>query len=837
MTPTERERAEAEQAALDGCDDEPIAFIGGIQPHGWLLALDLDDRLAVVYASANLDSCIGQRADDVLGRPVDEVLPGDVVHDIRNAAGHSTIEVAAEAVGRFVPERGVEQLVTAHVAGRRVLVEGIPALDDTSMATLFTDAQRSFARLTATPDLDRLLAVGVQEIRRLIGFARVKAYRFAPDGCGEVVAEDRDDHMASYLGLRFPAEDIPPAARALYTTTPIRVIGDVTAAPVPLVGADPADVDLSLSLLRASADVHLQYLRNMGVRSTMTLPIVVDGAMWGLFSCHHDELRVLDPGRAVLAQTLGWTLSTMVEAAVQRQVASNDAAIEAAVDRLISVEERPARFSLDFYSAADHLCTLVTGDGVAIATGDTITRHGSCPSEAAVRATIDAVRADPASGTAPARSTGHLAGLIDDVDVTPSCGALVLDSPLRDLDALVFFRNEAAEGVRWAGAPTKTIVDGDQGPRLEPRRSFGVYQEHMAGRSVPWSDEQVRIGRALVEALARVTDRVDRTERDWLNLLVRELNHRVRNILALVGSIAHHAGSATDDVREFIDLLEGRLGALSQAHGMLTEVGWQGTPLPDLLQRLAAPHTTDDRVRLSGPDVVVDGDSTSTLTLVFHELLTNASKYGALSNDGGWVDITWSVAEAGVEIRWRERGGPPVVVPQHSGFGTMVIRDGAAVQLAEAELAFDPEGVTARFVLAEANTSTADAAPTSLRPPHGNDGLSVLVVEDDFLIAMRTRQHLETLGVEHVETCGSVAAALDAIAARRFDHAVLDVALREETSMPISTELSRSGIPFVFVTGYSADDDALVSAGATAILTKPVSLADLATALDLELHP
>jgi PAS domain S-box-containing protein len=183
-------------------------------------------------------------------------------------------------------------------------------------------------------------------------------------------------------------------------------------------------------------------------------------------------------------------------------------------------------------------------------------------------------------------------------------------------------------------------------------------------------------------------------------LLLDELNHRVKNTLATVQSIAIQTGR-TADAASFERAFLARIAALAQAHDLLTEVAWDGASLRDVIARTLAPYMvegTTGRVRLSGPSVRLSPNAAVSLTMAFHELATNAGKYGSLSVVSGQVDVEWTVDSAinpeVVEIDWRETGGPPVSPPSRRGFGSRLVEHGLAREFdGRIELAFIPGGL------------------------------------------------------------------------------------------------------------------------------------------------
>jgi len=195
-----------------------------------------------------------------------------------------------------------------------------------------------------------------------------------------------------------------------------------------------------------------------------------------------------------------------------------------------------------------------------------------------------------------------------------------------------------------------------------------------------------------------ITDRKRADERQ--RLLLDELNHRVKNTLATVQSIALQT-RRTSEPAAFEEAFLSRIAALSQAHDLLTEVAWEGASLKDVVARSVAPYATGghaDRVRLAGPNVLLNPNAAVSLTMGFHELATNAGKYGALSVVGGRVEVEWGVDSVThptlVEIEWREIGGPPVDPPARRGFGSRLLETGLTREFdGKVKLSFAPEGV------------------------------------------------------------------------------------------------------------------------------------------------
>jgi two-component sensor histidine kinase/two-component SAPR family response regulator len=308
----------------------------------------------------------------------------------------------------------------------------------------------------------------------------------------------------------------------------------------------------------------------------------------------------------------------------------------------------------------------------------------------------------------------------------------------------------------------------------------------------------------------RVTERTQelKTLNERQSVLAREVDHRAKNALAIVQSIVRltKAGS----VATYIEILEGRIAALSRAHALLSNSRWEGAKLRQLIEDELAPYRTDrpTRIVIDGPDILLEPVAAQSLALAVHELATNAAKYGSLSTAAGDVQVSLELIGDGLSINWVERGGPSVSMPSGEGFGVKLIEASIGGQLdGRAEFAWQPEGLvfSLQIPLSDGFRPANRERPEGLDVAEAAPGNRVLLVEDEALIGMMMADILADLGFEVV---GPVTRVSDAVSTARqgtFDSAVLDVNLRGELVYPVAEVLRKGGVPFIFITGYSAD--------------------------------
>ena len=257
-------------------------------------------------------------------------------------------------------------------------------------------------------------------------------------------------------------------------------------------------------------------------------------------------------------------------------------------------------------------------------------------------------------------------------------------------DFLFLFRREVLQTVTWGGDPRKAL-NADASGRIGPRASFAAWKQTVSGQAIPWLRGEIEIAETLRVSLldiilrrANLVDRERRVAQESQLLLVAELNHRVKNILAVIRSLVGQSRHGAASLESFASDLQSRLHALSVAHDQLTQSHWKAAPLAALIEAEAQAWTAagDTRLLLDGPPVMIEARAYQTLALVLHEMMTNAAKYGALSVETGRLTIAWTVEPEGeLVLRWSEADGPEVAPPSRRGFGTVVVEQSIPFEL------------------------------------------------------------------------------------------------------------------------------------------------------------
>ena len=677
------------QIVLTDCDREPIHIPGAVQPHGFLLVVN-DDGM-VVQGAGDIEDLTGQAG--WLNQPLSSLIgpvPAERALAVRDES--------PAYVSRWRREGGLAHDVAAFRAGDHTVVEIEQASDHDVLAVerlaQLDEAGSAFERARTVSDLAAEAAI---VFRRLTGFDRVMIYRFLEDDSGCVIAEDREAGMPSFLNHHFPEGDIPKQARALYARSPVRVIPDVGYTPRPLRPALDVPLDMSEAALRSVSPIHLKYLRNMGVRASASISIVMDGRLWGLIACHNRTPLLMGretrSAAAVLARGLARQLRARVEAEAFRSRA----------EQRVLEEQIVGRLPLDQGLAAglgDHLPALMAlakSTGVAIVSGEDVQTHGVVPSGVAITAIADWLNSRPTSRLLVTRA---LKTLLPSAEAWAREASGLIGAATRGDEpvTLLWFRAEKIETIRWAGDPHEGVRDGPL-TDLTPRASFDAWAETVHGQSEPWApaaiESATRFRDALndfseVRALRRrnlslTADLADRDSRiNRQDLLMREVNHRVQNSLQLISSFlalqAREHGQGTG--ASVLEDARRRVKAVSLVHSRLYRA--ETVEAVDLSRYLS--ELVTDLGAATGPDwasqltvdlapLEVEPERAVTVGLIFTELMINAQKY-AYAGEPGPIAVSLEPLGDRFRLQVADKGAAAVGAAQ--GFGSRMVESMAA---------------------------------------------------------------------------------------------------------------------------------------------------------------
>lgn len=559
----------ARNVDLSSCDRELVQFPEAIQPHGVMLTVDEHSNL-VLHASANCGRLLGRGPETVIGSNIVAVL-GPAWRDLIATLHRMPLDAGPVNVAResfMGSERGFN--LFAHRSGGLIILE-MEAASPTAVAAapnLYAKLRADTTRLQETNSLQDFLDLAVERIRAFTGYDRVMAYRFDEDGSGHVVAEAKRDDLEAYLGLHYPASDIPAPARRLFSLSWVRHLPDVDYAPVPLMAAKSplvtGPVDMSFASLRSVSVMYTGYLRNMGVKSTMVMPLMKEGKLWGLVSAmHHAAPRHVPHEVRMAAEFLAHTLSLLMSAKEDAEAYGRVTAMQATTDLLVQNLAREADFRTALASpyVVSLLQAQVEAEGAAVVSQAGISRVGETPSESQLRDLVQWL----AAANAPLFATDRLPSLYEPAHAYAglASGVLAIRLPAKTPDYLLWFRPEKIAVFDWAGDPRKPVdvSEADGMLRLRPRHSFAQWKESVRNRATPWREDEKdavqKLGRAIGELIVERAGKIERLSRQldasraelggYAHAASHELKEHLRGIHHLTAALRRRHDDVLDD--------------------------------------------------------------------------------------------------------------------------------------------------------------------------------------------------------------------------------------------------------------------------------------------------
>ncbi|MEP1611310.1 MAG: HWE histidine kinase domain-containing protein [Roseobacter sp.] len=833
------------QKAMDACASEPVHIPGIVQPFGCLIGVDRTKQ-RVLYASENCFEILGLTASALLETSIVQTLGHEIAHALNNAAARADFDQKLTPVGLFTLNGNDIEISAFDSDGICVLQferEKDPELDG-------GDALRTLAFLMkevqACRDHQSLFEMTANLLRYFTGYDRVTVNKFDPQYNGEVVAEAKQHSLETFAGLRFPQWDIPVQAREIMAKLPLRFIEDVQQVPISIRAASPTlrPLDITLASCRGVSSVHMEYLKNMGVKATMTLSVVIEGMLWGFISFHHRQTRVLAPKKREILIAFVGLFSTKLQALNKQSQYDLVRKIDKIKDDILKEIDSDEIMEEAMPRIGPVLKEVLQADGVALLAGSQATNHGRVPEQEVLTQLFKETQAQVGTSIISNSLAAKYPQFLDSLN---GCAG-VFASAITPQRALCIFRSEETQSVSWAGNPQKTIEHVSGAARLAPRASFSSYLQDIEGCSAVWSDEDIYFAER-IWVLVNSAER--RALKNTLNrqqaLMIKELNHRVRNILALVKSVSRQTRQRYDSVRDYSISLENRIQALAAAHDIASESALFSIDIRHIIEISLAPYHEHNMIYVSGPSRLLRAEIAPIFSLVLHELATNAAKYGALTVKEGTISVQIADEDGGVCVKWKEEHGPVVVPPSDQGFGSVLINEAVPHELGgKADLRYPPTGVEADFFLPETVLDTATSVVTQSVLQEKNvqsetlstsydskqiDGV-VLLLEDNFVIANDMKNQLADSGICNVEVFSNLDDAFEAVDMALPAFALLDVHLGSgKSSAPLAQHLLEQNIPFIFVTGYGDQAPLDEQFQFIPCLTKPAQTHDLQAAI------
>lgn len=529
------------QQLTQHCERELIQFPGRIQPHGAILLVNRSG-LRIEQASSSIQQFFPIAAADLLGKNLEVLLEFTSFTTNFEHGDYQQISTSA----------GSSYLIS-HISGELLLLEIEPVLSyNYSSEMIMADMLDS---MNQSDSVQHALETAAKKVKQISGFNRVMVYMFHEDGHGEVVAEIADEGHTSYMGLHFPASDIPKQARELYKRNLVRLIADVDAPDSSIEKLEEKTfappVDLSDSVLRSVSPVHIQYLKNMGVKASFSISIISQGELWGLIACHHAEPRHIDYRQRIHARMIGQMLSSIVRYQAEEEKQQlhhywreNTAALIRQIRQYESLSEGLTSGNLN-------LLSINGARGAALIFDGQITVVGTTPDKGFLTELSAFLQSSP---TNQVFQTNYLSSIFPQASRVTETASGILCAPLStDLrDCILWFKPEIEQEIKWAGNPEKAMIQNPDGNiRIEPRTSFAVFIQSLRARSEKWLPAELTHAYKLREdILLHIQEKTNQ-----LRKLNAELKIAYEELDSFSYTISHDLKTPLANIYNFAELL------------------------------------------------------------------------------------------------------------------------------------------------------------------------------------------------------------------------------------------------------------------------------------------
>ena len=477
------------------CGKQPLHNTNQIQPHGIVIVVSKED-LRIIQSSANFSSMFGN--GEPVGKHLSDVVTEDTVEEIRKkttaTASSLSVILSVKSASRnrylsLIHEKDGCLIIETEF---RNLIEHAQA----PVSLFLSQLQTVMSEINRCNTIVEVAAVCAKQIKRLSGFDKVMVYSFDDEWNGTVLAEEMEAGMESYLGLKFPASDVPRQARELYLKNPYRVIPDRDYQPVDLIpeinSLTGMRTNLSDARLRSVLPVHLEYLRNMNVRASMSTRIIHKEQLWGLVACHHRTEKFLSFGECSTFELLSNVISSKISSIVNRDAQDRTIRLKESFNEIndhIFIYDNVVNALMNYKQT---LLKVLSAEGFAICWDGRIVSHGLVPEPEEIE---DLVKWLGEKKFSKVLSMNALSSGYEKANAYASIasGLLALAIQPDERRYILAFRGEVIKNVTWGGNPDNVLTIQKDTGAYHPRNSFSVWKETVRYTSAPWSTEELSI--------------------------------------------------------------------------------------------------------------------------------------------------------------------------------------------------------------------------------------------------------------------------------------------------------------------------------------------------------
>lgn len=643
---------------LTNCDREPIHIPGKIQSHGFLIVVNQDDL--IVYHSDNIVDFIPDITPKLLGKHISTIEPvigknepSNFIHQLTTFGKVNGFD-QTNPFNTDIQGRAFHLIISA--SADFYLLEFEPANSDSA-----TDVQkmigRSISEMLSDKNLQNLLNNSAIQVKNVIGYDRVMVYRFANDGHGEVIAEAKNADLSSWLGLHYPASDIPKQARELYKLNLTRLIANVHTLPAAVltVADNEVPLDMTNSHLRAVSPIHIQYLKNMGVESSFSISLIYKGELWGLIACHSYSPRFIDYRSRESAKLIGQILSSALEFRQDEENQHIQELFKSAVDQLSRLMLKDNNIDDALTAHNVNLLNAVDATGAVLIFENNITKLGITPNDQQITGLVAWIKSNVTDNF---YYTNQLPLEYPEAALYRNVASGIMVTTLsREMgEYVIWFKPEQLETITWAGNPEKPVEINAEGiSHISPRHSFDAWSQTVSGTSKQWTNEEVK---SVVRLRSEITYAINQ-KAGAIRLLNEKLKQAYEELDTFSFTISHDLKNPISTIKSFsqillrdkdmkpqsVKILERINKGADKMNNMINEVldysriGRSELVLSDIdpaqmineiVRDLLMIYAIDESCITIGPTPKIQGDAVM-LSQVFSNLISNAVKYSMMA--------------------------------------------------------------------------------------------------------------------------------------------------------------------------------------------------------------
>lgn len=510
---------------LINCENEPIHIPGSIQPHGLLIGLTKEFK--IVFCSENISQFLSFKYTEVLGKNFEDVFGTESFNVVKDSTLEENVLQVKMKLENKIFQCFFHQSNDYYIFEAEPCTVGVEDVSDVYNQTL-----QFINYMNATQSLKGLCQMVAKETRSLTGYDRVMVYRFDKEYNGEVFAESCREDLEPFLGLHYPHTDIPVQARELYMRNVLRLIADMDYVPVPIYTIDDGgykNLDLSLSILRSTSPIHVEYLKNMGVGATLTISLIHQGKLWGLIACHHYSAKNLTPEIRLAAQLQGQFVTSQIDVRQSNEEYEVSRKTNNALEKITGFDLPPIMESFKIISVTPELLKLCNASGVSLFINGEVYKNGITPPDNMIPSLSNWL------SEYSSNSSFVTDKIIDFIPVMKSVWdkvSGVIYYSLGKNNSIIWYRTETITEVNWGGDPNKAIVKDVNG--LHPRNSFTKWKQISKNRSTPWLPPELNVAAKYAHTLQKQINLMLLSDEEMkyrkLSEKLKESNEELQNI-------------------------------------------------------------------------------------------------------------------------------------------------------------------------------------------------------------------------------------------------------------------------------------------------------------------